>query len=179
MQQKCDGGLLEEIDHNKQCSIQRDSQMTPRLKRPISRQVVSLCGSTCIARAISCLVLQVLLVLVLELIISQSTQLSLVRELELIIQQSRNLLSVDQPHHRPPATLTLTITMTIATMMSTTTTTTNTITTIDHLQHVVAKLPVNFAHSHCNKTRGEPWKMTHSSETEIFGQILAFGAHLI
>ena len=102
MQQKCDGGLLEETDHNKQCSIQRDSQMTPRLKRPISRQVVSLCGSTCIARAISCLVLQVLLVLVLELIISQSTQLSLVRELELIIQQSRNLLSVDQPHHRPP-----------------------------------------------------------------------------
>ena len=164
MQQKCDGGLLEEIDHNKQCSIQRDSQMTPRLKRPISRQVVSLCGSTCIARAISCLVLQVLLVLVpeliisclvlqvllvlvLELIISQSTQLSLVRELELIIQQCRNLLSVDQPHHRPPATLTLTITMTIATMMWTTTTTTNTITTIDHLRLVVINLPVNFAHS--------------------------------
>ena len=53
MQQKCDGGLLEETDHNKQCSIQRDSQMTPRLKRPISRQVVSLCRSTCLTSTCS------------------------------------------------------------------------------------------------------------------------------
>ena len=29
------------------------------------------------------------------------------------------------------------------------------------------------------KNWGEPRKMTHSSETEIFGQILAFLAHLI